>query len=97
MIPCIHCEHEFEDEQFVRNFTVAWPQKKWLYFLCPECGRGAYIQLLMGYFAIGELDGKKPPSFVEKQSVSLPGLSFHIAADGIRVRIAKYSRLIPKR
>jgi hypothetical protein len=98
MIPCIYCEHNFEDHDFIRYFTVAWPKKKWLYFLCPQCGRGAYIKLELGYFAIGELDGAKPPSFIEKQTVSVPGLSFHIAADGIRVRIGQdYSRLIPKR
>lgn len=61
---CPICFLEIDIELILKNSTVSWPYKNWIYFLCPKCKGHSHIELSNNMIKTGELDGAPGPTFV---------------------------------
>lgn len=94
-LSCPVCGKNYSAAQIFDNCTVAWVGRDWIYFDCPACKDGAYIELGIDSVAIGELDGFPGPNFFAVSSIKVPNLLITKNSKGISLEFQGQRWLVP--
>ena len=92
--PCHRCDHAVSVAEFIDSCTVAWLPQQWLLSRCSRCNEQAHVEIKSDVVRFGRLEGAPAPCFISEKSQRIPGLSFSVESDGIRLHFGDHQKLV---
>ena len=94
---CKSCNEPVTITEFINSCDESWLPQQWFTYKCPRCNSAHTLEIKSEVVRFGFIDGGPGPCFIPEFSQRIPGLTFELNRNYIKLSFNSHSKKIKLR